>query len=79
ISPQIKACVAAEHCDKPCPIKDNPGCASRNGKCYYTVRHPCILQAINCYRKTRRLSALKPISRSKCTKKQVPICNNVDT
>nr|XP_016929664.1 uncharacterized protein LOC108009635 [Drosophila suzukii] len=75
----LLACVAGEHCDRPCPIKDNPGCASRDGNCFYTVRHPCVLQAINCYRKSKGLSALKPISRSKCTKHQVPICDNIDT
>ncbi|XP_017110438.1 uncharacterized protein LOC108134591 [Drosophila elegans] len=75
----LLACVAAQHCDKPCPIKQNPGCASRDGKCFYTVRNPCILKAINCYRKLKSLSALKPISRSKCTKIQVPLCDNIDT
>ncbi|XP_017061121.1 uncharacterized protein LOC108101323 [Drosophila ficusphila] len=73
------AVVAAQHCDKPCPIKDNPGCARRDGKCYYTVRNPCILEAINCYRKSRDLSALIPVSRNRCTKMQTPVCENIDT
>ncbi|XP_017063024.2 uncharacterized protein LOC108102510 [Drosophila eugracilis] len=75
----LLAFAASQHCDKPCAGKDNPGCAKRDNKCFYTVRNPCILQAINCYRKSLNLSDLKPVSRRKCSKKQVPLCENIDT
>ncbi|KQS70098.1 uncharacterized protein LOC26526435 [Drosophila erecta] len=71
--------VAAQHCDKLCPIKDNFGCVSKDKQCFYTVRNPCILKAINCQRKSMSLSVLTPISRSKCSEKQVPVCKDVNT
>ncbi|XP_043648125.1 uncharacterized protein LOC122616652 [Drosophila teissieri] len=71
--------VAGQHCDKICPIKDNFGCVSKDNQCFYTIRNPCILKAINCYRKSKSLSDLKPISRSKCSATQVPVCDNINT
>ncbi|XP_033162928.1 uncharacterized protein LOC117142816 isoform X1 [Drosophila mauritiana] len=70
--------VAGQPCDKLCPITDNFGCVSKDNKCFYTVRNTCILKAINCYRKSKSLSALKPILRSKCTNKEVPVCDNIN-
>ncbi|KPU74426.1 uncharacterized protein Dana_GF26649 [Drosophila ananassae] len=73
------AAVAANHCDKPCPTKEDPGCVSRDGKCYFTIPNPCVLHALNCYRKSKKLSVLEPLSRNKCGPNLVPVCDNVDT
>ncbi|KAH8298014.1 hypothetical protein KR018_004401, partial [Drosophila ironensis] len=69
----------AMHCDKPCPLVENPGCVIRDAKCYFTMKNACHLMAVNCYRKSKGLSPLKAIQRRKCEATQVPVCKNIDT